>query len=122
VPMQSFEFEKSLMQKHFNSSDFLDTKEFPKAKFAGKITNLSAINFSKDGSYEATATGELIIKDVPHSVNEKGVIKVEGGNVTLTLKMNITLGDYKIAFVKGKPSTNIAKSVEASIVSVYHPE
>ena len=31
VPMQSFEFEKALMQKHFNGEDFLDTKQFPKA-------------------------------------------------------------------------------------------
>ena len=31
VPMQSFEFEKSLMQQHFNSKKFLDTKTNPKA-------------------------------------------------------------------------------------------
>lgn len=29
VPMQSFEFKKALMQKHFNSEKFLDTKAFP---------------------------------------------------------------------------------------------
>ena len=32
VPMQGFQFEKSLMQKHFNGKDFLDTKSHPKAK------------------------------------------------------------------------------------------
>ncbi len=41
VPMQGFEFEKALMQKHFNGEDFLDTKEFPKAKLTGKITNIA---------------------------------------------------------------------------------
>ena len=32
VPMQSFEFEKALMQEHFNSKKFLNTKANPKAK------------------------------------------------------------------------------------------
>jgi len=41
VPMQSFEFPKALMQKHYNSKKFLHTKKYPKAKFKGTITNLS---------------------------------------------------------------------------------
>ncbi len=49
VPMQSFEFEKALMQKHFNQEGFLDTKNHPKAKFKGKITTLSGINWEEDG-------------------------------------------------------------------------
>ncbi len=47
VPMQSFEFEKALMQKHFNSPDFLDTKSEPKAKLVGKINNLTQVNWSQ---------------------------------------------------------------------------
>ncbi len=62
VTMQSFEFKKTLMQKHFNSDKFLDTKAFPKAKFKGKTTNLKDINFSKDGVYNANVTGEMTIK------------------------------------------------------------
>jgi len=119
VPMQSFEFEKALMQKHFNSKDFLDTKEFPKAKYTGKITNLSEINLTKDGNYEAMAKGELTIKGVTNPVNEKGTIKVEGNKITLTVIMNITLADYKISFSKGKPSTNVAKQVEATVNAIY---
>lgn len=122
VPMQSFEFEKSLMQKHFNSDDFLDTKQFPKAKFVGKISNMQAVDLSKDGTYQASASGELTIKDVTKPINEKGTIKVESGVVTLNLKMNITLSDYNITFSKGKPSTNIAKNVALDVTAVYKPE
>lgn len=121
VPMQSFEFEKALMQKHFNSSDFLDTKKYPKAKFTGKISNLSEINFSKDGTYQANATGELTIKEVTKPVTATGTITVLNGKVTLNSKMNITLADYNITFSKGKPSTNIAKDVEVTTTSVYAP-
>ena len=51
VPMQSFEFEKALMQEHFNSKKFLDTKTNSKAKLVGKIADLSKVGLSRgDGS------------------------------------------------------------------------
>jgi polyisoprenoid-binding protein YceI len=121
VPMQSFEFEKELMQKHFNSSDFLDTKKFPKAKFTGKISNLNEVIFTKNGTYNATATGELTIKGVTKPLNATGTITVLNGKITLNSKMNITLADYNISFSKGKPSTNVAKTVEVTTNSIYAP-
>lgn len=119
IPMQSFEFEKSMMQKHFNSNKFLDTKKFPKAKFKGNITNLSDINFEKDGTYNAKVTGDLNIHGATKSVSENATITVSGGQITIDVVMDITLADYEIAFKKGKPSTNIAKTVKATIKTVY---
>lgn len=119
VPMQSFEFEKALMQKHYNSDKFLDTKQFPKAKLVGKITNLSDIHFDKDGTYNANITGELTIKDKTNPINEKGTITVKGGSVTISSKFNITLAQYGVTFEKGKPSTNIGKSVEVTVLADY---
>jgi len=119
VPMQSFEFEKALMQQHFNSKDFLNTKKYPKAKFIGKISNLSEINFSKNGTYQANATGELTIKDVTKPVTAKGTLTILNGKVTLNTKMKMTLADYKITFSKGKPSTNVAKEIELTTLANY---
>ncbi len=119
VPMQSFEFEKALMQKHFNSDKFLDTKVFPKAKFKGKITNLKDVNFAKDGVYNATVTGEMTIKEITNPVNEKGTVTVKNGTVTVDTKLVIVLSDYKIAFEKGKPSTNVAKSIDVTFKIEY---
>jgi len=119
VPMQSFEFKKALMQKHFNSEKFLDTKAFPKAKFKGKITNLKDINFSKDGIYNATVTGEMTIKETTNPVNEKGTVTVKNGVVTVDTKLKIVLADYKIAFEKGKPSKNIAKAIDVTFKIEY---
>lgn len=117
VPMQGFEFEKALMQKHFNSDAFLDTQKFPKAKLLGKITNLDKVDFAKDGSYEANVQGDMSIKGVTNPITEKGTVMVKGNTVQIQSKFNLTLGDYGISFVKGKPSTNIAKSVEVTIHS-----
>lgn len=119
VPMQSFEFEKAAMQKHYNSDKFLDTKQFPKAKFKGSISNLGDIDFTKDGIYNAKITAELTLHGVTKSVSESGSVTVAGNKITVDAKMSITLVDYKIAFEKGKPSTNIAKTVEATIKAEY---
>ena len=119
IPMQSFEFEKSKMQQHFNSNKFLDTKQFPKSKFKGMITNLNDINFEVDGSYTANVTGNLTIHGETKSLTEMATITVASGVVTVDVVMDITLEDYKIAFEKGKPSTNIAKTVKATIKTVY---
>ncbi|MFT5513510.1 MAG: polyisoprenoid-binding protein YceI [Bacteroidia bacterium] len=122
VPMQAFEFEKALMQKHYNSPKFLDTKQFPKAKFVGKISNLSAVKFSTNGTYAANLTGDLTLHGVTKSVTEKATIIVSDKSVDVSLKMDITLADYKIAFEKGKPSTNVAKRVEASFKTSFTKE
>lgn len=39
VPVQSFLFEKALMQEHFNQPNFMDSKQFPKISLKGKIAN-----------------------------------------------------------------------------------
>ena len=119
APMQSFEFAKSLMQKHYNSPKFLDTKQFPKAKFKGSIVNLAQIDFQTDGVYNAEVKGTLTMHGVTIDVSEKGTITVAGKSVKVEAKMNITLDDFEIAFKKGKPSTNIAKFVEVTINTEY---
>ncbi|MBV6442623.1 MAG: Protein YceI [Saprospiraceae bacterium] len=122
VPMQSFEFEKAQMQKHFNGKDFLDTQTFPKAKFTGTITNLSAVNFGKDGTYDATVKGELTIKGTTKPMNEKGTVTVKGNQIEVKTKLKVVLADYGVTFAKGKPSTNVAKEVEVTLNAVYQPE
>ncbi|MBE9489749.1 MAG: YceI family protein [Bacteroidetes bacterium] len=120
VPMQSSEFEKSLMQKHFNSDKFLDTKAFPKSKFKGMITNLSDIDFGTDGEYNANVSGDLTIHGQTNAVTENATITVAGGTITVDVVMDITLEDYGITFTKGKPSKSIAKTVKATIKAVYN--
>jgi len=115
VPMQSFEFEKALMQKHYNSPKFLDTKQFPKATYKGKIKDLSNIDFTKDGSYEVEIEGQMTLHGETKTVTEKGTITIKGGKISASATFNLILADYKIAFEKGKPSTNIAKKIKITV-------
>ncbi|WP_291372635.1 YceI family protein [Cyclobacterium sp.] len=119
VPMQSFEFEKALMQKHYNGKDFLDTKSFPKSKFVGKISNLDQVDFTRDGTYVALVIGEMTIKDVTNPIEEKGTIMVQGGKVAAESTFELTLADYGINFEKGKPASNIAKTIEITFKGEY---
>lgn len=119
VPMQNFNFEKALMQKHFNSKKFLDTKKHPRSTFKGKIENLDQINLNKSGSYDVKLSGKLTIKGETNEINETGKITVTNDGLTMDTKFKIKLADYGIAFEKGKPSTNIAKSIEVNVHSVY---
>lgn len=122
VPMQGFEFEKSLMQKHFNQKKFLDTKSYPEARLVARITNIDKVDFSKDGSYEAMVEGDMTIRGVTNKIKEKGTVKVNGGTVEVKSVFNLTLADYGIEFAKGKPSSNIAKTVEVTVLAEYTPE
>jgi polyisoprenoid-binding protein YceI len=122
VPMQGFEFPISLMQKHYNGKDFLDTKTYPKSKLVGKITNLSDINFGKDGTYTAKIAGDMTIKDKTNKVNETAKITVKGAEISLATDFKLTLADYGINFVKGKPSSNIAKTIDVTAHFTYKAE
>ena len=98
VPMQSFEFEKSLMQKHFNQDNFLDTKTYPKSKLVGTIKNIDEVDFTRDGEYQANVEGELSIKGETKSISETGTITVKGNNIAVRSKFNVTLADFGISF------------------------
>jgi polyisoprenoid-binding protein YceI len=122
VPMQSFEFEKALMQKHYNGEDFLDTKKYPRSKFVGKITNFESIDLKKNGTYTVTVEGDLTIKDKTNHIKEQGKITVIDGTITTESTFKITLADYGVVFEKGKPASNIAKTIEIRFEGEYGVE
>lgn len=96
VPVKSFKFEKALMQDHFNEN-YMESDKFPKSDFKGKVGNLDALNFAKDGSYPTTVAGKLTIHGVSNDVNVPGTIVVKGTTVTLKAKFAVKLADYKIS-------------------------
>jgi polyisoprenoid-binding protein YceI len=123
VPIQSFEFEKAMMQQHFNNEHFLESSVFPKAKFKGTITNLDEIDFTKNGEYKAKIEGDMTIKDKTNPINETGTIKVSGQVLTIDSSFDIILADYGITFNDSEMvSTKIGKSIEITINGEYEAE
>lgn len=116
IQMKSFEFEKALMQEHFNEN-YVESDQFPKAEFKGSITNAKEINFKKDGTYPAKIKGKLTLHGVTRDVETTAVLKVSGNKINSTASFSILLSDYKIAvpsLVKDKVSNSVAILVDCN--------
>ena len=117
VQMKGFEFEKQLMQQHFNEN-YVESDKYPKAEFKGTITNNSDINYTKDGTYTAKVKGKLTIHGVTKDVETTGTIKVNGGSLDANSSFNVLLSDYNIkipAIVKDKLSNSIKITVDCNL-------
>ena len=123
VPVQGFRFEKSLMQEHFNNAQFMDSKQFPRIVLKGKITNISSIDLSKDGTYNVEISGDLTIKGVTKPVTEKAHIVVANGQVTVHAKFSVRdIGSYGVGKPKGSKKDNVANDIEVTYSAVYASE
>jgi hypothetical protein len=115
--IKSFHFERALMEEHFNEN-YMESEKFPKSSFKGKITNLSSVNFSKNGTYDITVEGDLIIRDVTNKISTKGTIEVVTGGINANSKFNIAPEDYKIN-IPGVVREKIAKNMEVTVTMKY---
>jgi polyisoprenoid-binding protein YceI len=113
VLIKSFEFEKALMQEHFNEN-YMESDKFPDATFTGKITNLSAIDFTKDGKYEADVEGDLKIHGVTQKVTHKGTFEVASGKITGKSVFMVKPSDYKIK-IPNTVINNIAEEIQVTV-------
>jgi polyisoprenoid-binding protein YceI len=117
VLIQGFQFDKSLMKEHFNEN-YMESSKYPKAVFKGKIDNLAAVNFAKDGTYNVTVSGTLEIHGVKKPVTTDGVITVKKGALSATSKLSVALADYGIEIPK-LVGDNISKTVDITVVADY---
>jgi polyisoprenoid-binding protein YceI len=117
VQMKGFEFEKALMQEHFNEN-YVESGKYPKAEFKGTITNNSEINYAKPGTYTAKVKGKMTLRGVTKDVETTGTLKVNGGSIDATSAFTIKLADYNIkipSVVKDKISNNIKITVDTKL-------
>lgn len=120
VPVQSFQFQKALMQEHFNQPNFMDSKQYPKISLKGKIANLSSVNFSKDGVYETDVTGDLTIRGTTKPITEKARITVKDGKVSIESKFMVKdIGSYGVGKPMGKKKNNVADDIEVTYTAAY---
>ena len=118
--MKGFEFEKALMQEHFNEN-YVESDKYPKSEFAGLISNQNEISYSKDGSYAATVKGKLKIHGVQKEVEIKGKIIIHNGTPSIDAVLSILLSDYNIkipGIVEGKVSNRVAINVNCTLESI----
>lgn len=117
VQMKGFEFDKALMQEHFNEN-YVESDKYPKAEFKGTIVNNADINYSKPGTYTAKVKGKMTLHGVTKDVETTGTIKVNSDHLKAESTFNLLLSDYEVKIpniVKDKISNNIKISVDAKL-------
>jgi len=115
VNIQSFQFEKSLMQEHFNS-DYMESDKFPKATFKGTIKE--HVDVSKDGTYPVTVTGDLTVHGVTQKRTIPGTLTVKSGVITMISQFIVKCADHHIKI----PSIvfhNIAENIQMNVSATY---
>jgi len=110
--IKNFAFSNPKIQEHFNQKSWLNSDEFPKATFSGTITDPSAVNFNKDGTYNVTVEGDLTIKGKTQKVKAPATIVVAGKTIKANAAFNIKLADFG---VEGQPITAGKVSPEPKI-------
>lgn len=119
VLMKSFEFEKALMQEHFNEK-YVKSDKFPKAQFKGSFKSDKAIDLKKDGDYPVAVSGTMNLHGVDKQVEAKGTFTVKGGKLVGKSEFNLKLADYDIS-IPGVVKENIAEEVKITVDATYEP-
>lgn len=115
--IKNFHFPKALMEVHFNEN-YLESDKYPKSTFKGTSADISNINFTIDGTYLVTVSGDLTMHGVTGKVASKGSITIKGGKITGTSVFIIALADYKIKIPK-IVEANISKTIEITVNCLY---
>lgn len=93
VTMRDFVFPNKLMQEHFNEN-YMESAKYPTGSFSGKLDQ--HIDFSKDGAYDVSATGNFMVHGVTKNRTLKGKLQIEGGKIMITADFEVALTDHKI--------------------------
>jgi polyisoprenoid-binding protein YceI len=114
VLIKAFEFEKALMQEHFNEN-YMESSTYPKAVFKGKVTGVTADDLKKPGKYDVTIEGELEMHGVKRKVTEKGHISVQPtGAVKAECDLVVKPEDHKI-LIPAVVREQIAKEIQVKV-------
>lgn len=117
VLIKSFEFEKALMQEHFNEN-YMESSTYPKAVFKGSVEDPSSINLATDGEYTTQINGSMTIHGVKKPMDIAATFKVVKGVISATSKFKITVANFGIE-IPSVVSDNIAKELEVKVKTSY---
>ena len=112
VLIKGFEFEKALMQEHFNEN-YMESNTYPKATFKGKVAGVTAEQLKTAATYEVTVSGELTIHGVAKPVSSKGTLVSDGkGAVKASSDFIVKPADHGIKVPGG---VNVAEEIQVKV-------
>src|SRR4029079_3297334 len=99
-------------------SSWMESDKHPTFTYKGNITDLAAVDFSKDGTYQVKTEGTLNVKGVEQKLSAPATIVVKGGSVIASADFSIKLADFGITGVPidgGKVAKEPKISVSAEL-------
>lgn len=117
VLMKGFQFERALMQEHFNEN-YVESDKYPRSEFKGTIHNPETFSTMKDGVYPVVVKGKLTIHGVSREIESKGIITVKNGSVGASSSFDINLQQYNISIpqlVADKLSPNVKITMDCNL-------
>ncbi|MFZ1750077.1 MAG: YceI family protein [Saprospiraceae bacterium] len=119
VLVKGFQFDKALMQEHFNEN-YMESNKYPKATFKGQIDGYQKLDISKNGKSNVHATGDLTIHGVTKKVTTSGVLVVVNGKIDIDATFDVILADYKIS-IPALVRDQISKTVKIKVDVTLEP-
>ncbi|MCG8700314.1 MAG: YceI family protein [Bacteroidales bacterium] len=113
VLIKSFEFEKALMQEHFNEN-YLESDDYPKSNFKGAISDFSSEKLLSGEKYEFNVTGKLTIHGVTKDITAPAHLQLKNSKLEGGTKFIVKPEDYKIK-IPSAVRDNIAKEIEVTV-------
>lgn len=111
-------FNSPLQREHFNEN-YMESVQYPNASFSGRI--IEDIDFSKDGTYEVRAKGNLTI----HGVTQERIIKsdlvIKDGKINVKAHFTVLLAEHNILIPKvvhEKLASEINVEVKADLATL----
>lgn len=119
VLMKGFEFERALMEEHFNEN-YVESTKFPKAEFKGKLKDIENVNLSKDGTYTVKVKGDLTLHGQTKEVEAEAKLIVQGGKISATAEFNVKLADFNVT-IPGLVADKVAKVAKIKVTCSLEP-
>ena len=117
--VKNFSFSSPRMQEHFNGSNWMDSDQFPKFTFTGKIDKPGKIKWTKDGTYVVRIIGDLTIKGIAQKINLQGTFTIAGGKIKTSTSFSIKLVDYKISGQQPIEAGKVSKEPKISVSAEF---
>ncbi|MFN6295428.1 MAG: YceI family protein, partial [Bacteroidota bacterium] len=81
------------------------------------ISDVTKYNFSKNGVYNVTVTGQLTVKDKTNNVTTPATIEVKNGTLVANASFTIVLADYGIQVgtagkIAGEPKIKVSAELK----------
>jgi len=113
----AFHFPKAKMEEDFNEN-YMESNKYPRSGFKGMVTDINAVDFTKDGTYPVAVKGDLTIHGVTKTITAKGAIIVSKGTISAVSSFTVFVKDYGIK-IPNIVSNNIAERIKISVNCSY---